>query len=499
MTKRLICFILVFSMLAALASCAADSRPSDGQDDTTLEDDTSETRREPNETTIYYEPDSLPETLNFGGEKVVFLAPTDDRFAGEITAEELSNEPVNDSVFNRERFVEERLGVEIEQFGVKLIDYNKTFEAQMAADDDLYQICAAATVWFSPFIFNNYLQDLYEIEYLDFSAPWWSQLFINEAEIADRLFLTTGSLTLSTKKFIFALFFNKKLAEDYSVSYPDLSDLYSIVESGDWTYDRFYSIVSQIFTDLDGDSETDENDFYGFALEKTPVDTVWSSFDMRILGRDEDGWLSLDINKDKVFKVYDMMKTLVYNTKGVFSEPGSMSNLETKFANGELLFALLQLLSAETPALRNMQDEYGLIPFPKYDEEQKDYFTYAHDQYLTFSVPKTNVNPDTAGAVLEAMASYSYRETVPLYLDIVLKGKYMSDAKSRKMVNLIVDSLKIDGGWIYTRSIGYFASLLRDTLIHNPEGFTADYTKGYILSRTGIKELKTKYSKIWDT
>ncbi|MBO4220115.1 MAG: hypothetical protein J5933_04240 [Clostridia bacterium] len=498
MTKRLICIILAASMLFALAACAAGPQSPDTEITTAVRDDSASETALPDETTIYYEPDHLPETLNFGGEKVVILAPIDSIFANEISTEELTNEPVNDSVFNRERFVEERLGVEIEQYGVKQIEYNKTFETQMASDDNLYQICAAATVWFSPFIFNNYLQDLYDIDYLDFSAPWWSQLFINEADIAGHLFLTTGSLALSTKKFIYALFFNKKLAEDYSASYPDLNDLYAIVESGDWTYDRFYSIVSQISSDLDGNSEMDENDFYGFGLDKTPVDTVWSSFDMKILGRDEDGWFTLDVNKDKLFLVYDMIEKLVYHTEGVFSNPDGMNNLETKFANGELLFALCQLMSAEKPTLRNMQDEYGIIPFPKYDDAQKEYYTYAHDQYLTFSIPTTNTDPDTSGAVLEAMASYSYRETVPLYLDVVLKGKYMSDAKSRRMVNAIVDALKIDAGWIYTRSIGYFASLFRDKLIHSPNSFNTEYVKGYAIATAGIKELKKKYSTLWD-
>lgn len=60
-----------------------------------------------------------------------------------------------------------------------------------------------------------------------------------------------------------------------------------------------------------------------------------------------------------------------------------------------------------------------------------------------------NTSPEIVGAVLEAMASYSYRETMPLYLDTVLKGQYMSDAESRRIVDIIVDGISIDAAWIY--------------------------------------------------
>ena len=52
-------------------------------------------------------------------------------------------------------------------------------------------------------------------------------------------------------------------------------------------------------------------------------------------------------------------------------------------------------------------------------------------------------------AVLEAMASYAYRDTMPAYLNTVLKGQYMSDPDSRRMVDIIVDGFMVDAAWIY--------------------------------------------------
>ena len=142
-----------------------------------------------------------------------------------------------------------------------------------------------------------------------------------------------------------------------------------------------------------------------------------------------------------------------------------------------------------------MQDDYGMIPFPKYDVSQKEYYSYAWDQYVSFSIPATNPNPDAAAAVLEAMASYSYRETVPIYLDIALKGKYMNDAKSRKMVDLIVDNFKLDTAWIYIFTIGAgYPSAYRSTIYENDTAFASKHQKKSNEVKKDLFGFKVRYA-----
>lgn len=465
--------------------------------------DTSETGGPGNDpaedTTIYYEPDELPDNLDFGGETINVLQVTGSVFTGDILSEELTSEPVNDSVFNRQKYVEDRLGIEITGATSDYEKYNELVLLQHASDDNTYQIFSGSTVWYAPIVFDNCVTDLYELDYLDFEKPWWFKGFTEEAEMGGRLFLATGSLSLSTNRFLFGVYYNKKLAEDYKPGNPDLGNLYEIVDGGSWTYDRMRSITSDIYSDLNGDSLEGEDDIYGLGyFMDFPIDAVWSSFDMRILGRDEDGWYSLDVNKDKVFGVLDLMTSLLFDDKGTFEGAASQELLEEKFAGGTLLFMVGQLKSAENTALRNMQDDYGLIPFPKYDNAQKDYYTYAHDQYVSFSIPRTNPDPDTAAAVLEAMASFSYRDTIPKYLDTVIKGKYMSDAKSRRMVDLIVEGFRLDAGWIYSFKIGYFPQYFRSAVADNSTSYASSFTRYYNQTKIGLAEIKKKYSAFWE-
>ncbi|MBO4220082.1 MAG: hypothetical protein J5933_04075, partial [Clostridia bacterium] len=224
--KKTICLVLSLVLLFLLVSCSAqnsgDNNP-DGSPDSTGNDSGTPAN---DGTTIYYVPDDLPDTINYNGEKVVFLTLADSLFRYDVLTDELNSEPVNDSVFNRERFVEERLGVDITDEKVSGNDFLTKVNIQNSSNDDTYQIYAESTVWFASTVFDGYLTDLYELDYIDFSKPWWSELFNNEAELGGRLFMTTGSLSLSTNRFLYTFYYNKKLAEDYSNSYPDLSNLY---------------------------------------------------------------------------------------------------------------------------------------------------------------------------------------------------------------------------------------------------------------------------------
>ncbi|MBR5453514.1 MAG: hypothetical protein IKV54_05475 [Clostridia bacterium] len=480
MIKRIISVLIVAAMLFSFAACAGSGDNGGKKQETTAA---------PVDTTgngIEYEKDDLPDTLNFNGEQVTILITEEKdnggNHAGEILAEELNSDVINDSIYNRERYVEDRLGVEIVPAKVEQSKYNDEVNKQISSDDDMYQIYAAKTVWFAPFVFDNILTDLYTVDYLDLEKPWWSQYFSEKAEVKDALYLATGSLSLSLTRFLFVLFYNKTLAENYVSEYPELADLYTVVENGDWTYDKFYSISSGIYRDVNGSTTRDDEDVYGVGhIRGIAIDAMWSGFDITIFSRTDDGWFEFGVNEDKLYNSLERIRVLLHETEGCYApESGSdamLDTMATKFADGTLLFMVNKMHAAESATLRNMQDEYGIIPYPKYDSNQKEYYSFAHDQYLSFSIPRTNPNPDMAGAVLEAMASYSYRDTSPAYLNIALKGKYMNDPQSRKMVDLIVSGFKLDSAWIYAVRFDSIGGVFRSEVGDNSKSYSSTYAK----------------------
>ncbi|MBR6558757.1 MAG: hypothetical protein IKT70_07070 [Clostridia bacterium] len=472
-------FISIFLVIVMLLSFVACSGGTEDKKNPNVSKDTTSSN-EPNKSDIVYEEDDLPDDLNFGGQVVNFLAQNSADKNTEICTEELNSDIVNDSVYNRERFIEDRLNIELEPILVTFGDINIELERQMASDEDMYQICAHATSDFSKSVFKAYFYDLYELNYLNFDKPWWSQTFNDESEILDSLYFTTGSLALSLLRYTFAIFYNKTLAENNAEDIPELLDLYNMVESGDWTFDKLNQLSSTIFIDNNGNDTPDEEDTYGIGMQRAiGVDTMWSSFDIDVLAPDGEGWFELVVSTEKLYSAMEMVNNLLYNNTGCYNSGTSDEDLDTlaaMFASDNLLFMNNSLDAIETATLRNMQSDYGILPFPKYDSKQDNYYSYSHDWYTTFAIPNTNRNPDVAAAVLEAMASYSYRDTVPAYLDTALKGKYMSDPQSRRMIDLVVEGFKVDASWIYLKTIGAdFPTTFRRMLSDNKTNYSSEY------------------------
>ena len=458
--KRILCLLLTAVLVIPFAACAKETSSPEKNNDTTVVDTTAAQKNEG----IFYEPDELPE-LDFGGETVTMLSRGLKNggfsfYETNLTVEELTSDVLNDSIYNRELYVEDRLNVEIENVKVSSVD--REIEKIMNTGDDTYDAFVSTNTFMSECAIQEWLLDLHEIEHLDLDKPWWSQNFEEEAELFGRLYMATGAMFQSLVRSTYAVYYNKNLALDYIGTIPDLADVYGMVDSGKWTIDKFIEIGGQIYQDVNGNSIRDLEDIYGIAYDKyTPINAFWSGFDIEMFSRTDDGWFELNVNTDKLYTALDKLYTMLYEVEGsIIANVGttaedsySCDRPEVHFASGTNLFLVERMGFAEKESLRNMQDDYGILPYPKYDEKQKEYYSFSNTSFAAVGIPTFNTNTDMIGAVLEAMASYSYRETRPLYLDVMLKGQYMSDPDSRRMVDIVIDGIVIDAAYIYIDSL----------------------------------------------
>ena len=92
------------------------------------------------------------------------------------------------------------------------------------------------------------------------------------------------------------------------------------------------------------------------------------------------------------------------------------------FAKGNIGF--IPNLMSKSTLLRDMNDEYGIIPYPKYDEQQDSYITDIHDAAMMAALPANCGKVDAVCATMESLASLGYRNVIPVYYEIALKTKY---------------------------------------------------------------------------
>ena len=259
--------------------------------------------------------------------------------------------------------------------------------------------------------------------------------------------------------------------------------------------------VSPLYRSLNGDDEKDAEDQYGLLINHYEnCDMFWSSFDMSMVSRNDDGWFGFDPSQqEKISSAFEKVFYLIRENPGTFDTGTSegFDKARDMFSSGNALFAALHLYYAESKEMRNMQDEYGILPIPKFDEAQENYYTYSHDQYSVFMIPKTVADPEMSGAVLEVMAYESYRSLQPTYYDLVLKGRYANDPQSRSILDTVTANIMVDSSWIYGMQIGQpEAAVFRDLIYDNVKSFASSWTKQARILPVIIKSFREIIEKL---
>jgi len=99
--------------------------------------------------------------------------------------------------------------------------------------------------------------------------------------------------------------------------------------------------------------------------------------------------------------------------------------------------------------LRDMEDDYGILPMPKYNEQQESYHSFLNAWNSSFIGVPLHADVDKAGFVMEAMAYASYEMVRPSIYEIALKTKVTRDSESARAIDIIIESSYMDLNGIY--------------------------------------------------
>ncbi len=483
--KRILASALAMLTVLSLVACASDSADTD--DTTSASADTTgvtETSTEPSRESIA---DSLPE-LDFEGKSVKILTREEDPYLGEIYVEEQTGEIVNDAVWQRNQTVTERLNVTIEPnarpgaWGPHN-DFMAMVRTNLLAEEVApYDIISYYAYCNSNFSSQGLLYNLFEVPHLDLDKPWWHQRFIDNAEVYGKLYMLAGDITLTSTSMRFAMFFNKNLVAEYTDT-----DVYSNVLDGSWTREYFGKITKDVYVDSNGDSTRDVGDLYGFDANLS-YDGYATGCGLTYVKKTADGGYEFDLynpkNEDIIETFYEML-----SEKGVWYVD---KQEQTRFPDGLSMFYVERLNYADK--LREMKDDYGIVPMPKYDESQDDYYTVADDNYSQVMVPYNAGDLELSGAVLELMCAESYKYVTPAYFETTMKDKYLRDDNSIKMLDLIVEGAYYDFAVVNTMAVGFPVFTVRSSMQHHEgKNFATHWAEDESVLTTSLTALLEKF------
>jgi hypothetical protein len=126
------------------------------------------------------------------------------------------------------------------------------------------------------------------------------------------------------------------------------------------------------------------------------------------------------------------------------ADPNS-ENFPVDFASGGSLFFVSWPYHIAN--LRDMRDDFGILPAPKYDAEQKNYYSNTANGELS-TLPRTYdpARLENIGILLEAMSFYTHHEIIPVYKEVLLQTKVARDMDSSEMLDIVFNGITYDYG-----------------------------------------------------
>lgn len=381
--------------------------------------------------------DNLPDDLDFGGTTINVSYYGQQTVRDFDTVGDLTGDVVLDSVFNRNITVEDRLKVKL-NWVEGLSDYEqfpKSVETEIMAGSSEYDFIVEESCYLFKQTMSGYYRDILKVNYIDLSQPWWYSKLMEDTQFNNNArFFAMGDICPTALMGASAMFFNKPLFTDY---FQDVNKLYDAVIEGTWTHDVFADYCRQVYTDVNGNGAADADDVMGFRFDTWAVPNYMSmSTGLTYTKRDEEGYPVLDIYTEDGIKWGETIYMLFYTDN--ISMDGDPDGT---FAKQKSLFLPRALRSAN--GLRNLDFEYGILPYPKL-YETLDYLSGASVVNGTgIGIPVTAPEDklDATCATLEALCAESYRRVIPAWFDTALKIKYADATIDAQMVDIIYDHI----------------------------------------------------------
>jgi len=373
----------------------------------------------------------------------------------ELTAESETGELVLDEIYRRNRRIEAKYNCEILE--TTIVNTNNNFRNIVLSGEDLYDIIQIYDELTAGYYTQGFMYTWEQMPYVRLDYPWWLQDANDVFRINNKQYAAVGAFSLAMYSRGFIMLVNKDMAADLNIG----ENIYDHVRSGKWTIDKFAEIAKQAIYDLNGDGVMDGSDRYGTSTAiKLHFGALVTGGGVKYIDIDKEGnpyfaipgnTYALDVMQ-KIFDVHNGTNIYYKIDNGIHD--GSIPARQM-FANQQILFIGAAINTI--PVFRGYEFDLGILPFPKYNEQQEKYYTLTSGTGVSVVPISLSADRfDSVGLLIEALARESYQTVLPAYKEIALKTKYARDEGSAEMLDVIFDSLTFDLGLSVFPNVTYY-------------------------------------------
>ena len=323
-------------------------------------------------------------------------------------------------------------GVEVDDEVTRIMDevqdlYHCTIEARelnvnevfnqlqpAVAAGDKFGDLIIATMWaYGPLLgAGGLLGDLKTVPGLHLEADWWNQNVLETCTINGKTL--AGACTFTDHSYLtWSCYFNKDM---FRALGHDPEEIYNLVRQGKWTYDKFLAYAKEALQDKDSSGVVDSaEDIWGLVAPGGDYNrAAFLAMGGHFYDHDDKGKLKLACTDQHSLDVVEFMRKMFREDKiWMDSESEPFNEIMQHFIDEHSLFIMC---SPGEEQLRTMEGDFGFVPQPKWNEEQKDYIGMVDHNAPLMCITSTNRDLNKAGPIMDAVAR-RYEAICQLRLD----------------------------------------------------------------------------------
>ncbi len=446
MKKKILACILAALLCAGLTSCGGT--------------ETTETTPETNgaeiadTTPVETEPAYVYADIDLGGDTISILNM--ESYWGmhvRIDVEETTGEMLNDAMYDRSRLIEEKFNCVLVDEALTGSENNldattNAAKKEIIAGENAHDVMYIRDDRLVNFFTESLLQDLKNFPELHLNESWWDGAYNNVAQVGDSILGAAGDAHLMGYDSSWCVFFNEKVIADNGLDMP-----YDLVKEGTWTLDKMqeYAIAVANVDVAQKDWTNGGTALYGLVTHPHTPDKFIFSMDNDYVTKKADGTMVFSAETERFYNTVEKLANFISNKsvtlEGNADDFSADKGYVFSFMNGYAAFLTAEVKTANN--IRDMEDTFGILPFPKYDAAQENYRTPLMLGLLVMTIPTTNGDAQNTAIVMDALAYEGSQMVVPVYFDNTVAHKGLRNENSVEMLEIMRHTRSADTGVVY--------------------------------------------------
>ena len=361
------------------------------------------------------------------------------------TESHMYGELIDEAVQKRNDTVERLYNVNLEVVKSATINNDITQDCQSSLGT--YDAIMPSLKFLSTLASQEYLLELTDIDGFDINAPWYDKNCTEAFSINNKVFFTSGDITILNKVNTPSILFNKEMAKKY---YPEV-DFYQLVRDKEWNFDTLVEYARGVANIATTDGSYSDDNQYGMVTAHGDPVVFFGGSGEKFCAKDAEDipYLAFGSTERSITLAQKVLETYKDANWLVHAQDCEAPIWDTSFAvfyEGRALFRP-SYFSATTKLRKLSEIEFGVLPVPMLDDTQESYYSFCGTGATAgVAIPVCAQDPEFSAYMIDAYSAWAKNYLTPAYYEVNLRYKDLRDDESEEMLDIIFDCIVYDMG-----------------------------------------------------